>query len=105
MTKQEYNGWTNYETWNLALWIDNEQGSYEYWRERAQEVYQDTKEGDDRKHDATVSLADQLKAETEEAAPEITGFYADVLGAAISEVNWFEIAEHWIEEAIEELAE
>ena len=24
-----YNGWTNYETWNVALWIDNERGTYE----------------------------------------------------------------------------
>ena len=20
---REYNGWTNYETWNLKLWLDN----------------------------------------------------------------------------------
>ena len=26
MTDTEYNGWTNYETWNVALWIDNDQG-------------------------------------------------------------------------------
>ena len=23
-----YNGWTNYETWNVALWIQNEYGFY-----------------------------------------------------------------------------
>ena len=22
-----YNGWTNYETWNVALWLGNDQGS------------------------------------------------------------------------------
>ena len=26
---QEYNGWTNYETWNVALYMDNDYESYE----------------------------------------------------------------------------
>ena len=29
MSSQEYNGWTNYETWLMALNIDNDQGMQE----------------------------------------------------------------------------
>ena len=28
-----YNGWKNYETWNVALWIDNDEGLNELARE------------------------------------------------------------------------
>ena len=28
-----YNGYTNYETWAVALWMDNDQGSYAHYRE------------------------------------------------------------------------
>ena len=28
-----YNGWENYETWNVALWINNDQGLYSIARE------------------------------------------------------------------------
>ena len=28
LTDTEYNGWENYETWNVALWIQNDEGLY-----------------------------------------------------------------------------
>ena len=28
----EYSGWTNYETWNVGLWLNGEQGLYEIAR-------------------------------------------------------------------------
>jgi len=27
-SKNDYNGWKNYETWNVALWIANDPGLY-----------------------------------------------------------------------------
>jgi len=26
--EEDYNGWANYETWNVALYLDNDEGSY-----------------------------------------------------------------------------
>jgi hypothetical protein len=44
-------------------------------------------------------LSDRLKNEIEEANPvaDQASMWADLMGAALSEVNWHEIAEHYIE--------
>lgn len=110
-----YNGWTNYETWNVKLWMDNERGSYEAGRAMAREAYASTevREAGDvltRYERATYTLADQLKEEYEERSQEIleaakaTGtVWADLLSAALSEVNWDEIAKSMLnDEGFEE---
>ncbi len=103
----DYNGWKNYETWNVKLWIDNEQGSSEYWAEQASEAwetgeYKRAYSSQTRKESASCILADRLKDEFEEAQPEVTGMWADLLNAAMSEVDWYEIAENMLEEFEEE---
>jgi len=32
-TATTYNGWANWETWNVALWIDNDHDMYQFARE------------------------------------------------------------------------
>src|SRR5580704_12668285 len=83
MAERGYNGWSNYETWNLALWIGNEEGSDGYWRDVTQEVYDDA-EADrtfTRVERATLDLADRLKDDITEANPLAgqASFFADVL--------------------------
>lgn len=96
-----YNGWTNYETWNVALWIDNEQGSYNDSRERARACLE---AHDNDKDKAAGQLADELKEEFEEGNPLAgqASCFSDLLGAALSAVNWHEIAENYVEEVYEE---
>lgn len=107
----DYNGWTNYETWCVNLWWNNDEGSYNDITERARRAW-DEAEADGyntRKDNATRDLADDLKACVEELKDEWLGdrqssMFADLLGAAISEVNWYEIAEGMLEEYEEEEA-
>jgi hypothetical protein len=107
MTDTTYNGWTNYETWLVNLWMDNEQGSHEFFRETAREIYDGHEPiPDTRLTRAEVTrfrFADWLKEHHEENMPEMPGVYGDLLGGALSSVNWDEIARHYIE-AIEEEA-
>ena len=37
MTTQKYNGWANYETWNVSLWLGNDEDYYDIVREYCKE--------------------------------------------------------------------
>lgn len=97
-----YSGWTNYETWAAALWIDNDQGTYEMIGEWADEALA----GEGSGRDPENVLADQIKDMIEEGAPELeASMYSDMLNSALSEINYYEIAEGKIEEAKERKGE
>lgn len=103
MTAEKHNGWTNYETWSVNLILTNDQGSYNYWQEVAQECLDDTQADDnlgERREAAAGVLAERLKDEIEEGNPlkDDTTLYAQLLTAAISEANWYEIAASWLED-------
>jgi len=106
MTDATYQGWTNHSTWAVALWLDNDQGSYNYWREQAREAYRnatptqsDVSFGITRRVLAARSLADLLKDEIEEGSPlaDDATLYSDLLSSAIADTNWREIAESWLD--------
>ncbi len=103
MTKKEYNGWTNYETWCVSLWMDNEEGTQDYWLERADNCLGAARHDDNPKDNAIYDLSIAIKEEHEEAKPDALacGVFCDLITAAMSEVNWREIAKHFIEMAIE----
>ena len=101
--EQEYNGWTNRETWATALWINNEQGFYYY----AQDLIQEAKECQD--NDALNCLTDALEQWIGElldmemvlSAPpanrkELINMSKDI--GSLYRVNWKEIAESFLSE-------
>ena len=89
---QTCNGWTNYETWVINLWMNNDQGSPEYWAERAEELINDENSVD--------TLAHEIQGNHEDASKEraVIGPFADLLGYSLGRVNWHEIAESLISE-------
>lgn len=99
----EYNGWHNYETWAVKLWIDNEEPSYNAWRERTALLWADEERTFSpymsRSECARIALADDLKEYHEEVMPEVPGVWSDLLTAALSEVDWFEIADAMLTDA------
>ena len=116
-TDTTYNGWKNYETWAVALWIDNAQHTYEYARERGRDAMEEAKVALDDDHArygweiteekirnrAARILGDALKEEHEEASPcgHRADIYADLMQAALDSVDWVEIAEHYLPEESE----
>lgn len=103
---EKYNGWTNYETWCVNLWMDNDLPQQRYWADEAHTAYRNAHADATftREERAAFLLSDRIKAEYETAASDMletanfsVGPFADLLRAALSEVNWHEIAKHWIE--------
>lgn len=99
----KYSGWSNYETWAVALWIDNESSSYDYWRERAREVLKAAKVKHETyntpREEATYRLANMIEAEVKDGAPDLgASMYGDLLNASLSMVDWQEIAGHMFDE-------
>jgi hypothetical protein len=109
MSDKTYNGWTNYETWCVGVWIDNDEPIYREVTALAQETWDESgglsayakftgNEIFDREQKATYTLSDALKKKFEDEKPEMGAtVWADLLDCALDEVNWKELAEHFLE--------
>lgn len=89
-----YQGHSNYETWAVSLWIDNDESMYRHRLALAQECIRDN----DSKDAAVTAFADRLEEWVEDGKPELEGVYADLLNGALSEVDWRDLANTWMNE-------
>lgn len=106
MTDETYNGWKNYPTWAVNLWLANERGLYEMTLEAVQDEYQDAsnctqiRDGIWTLEEARrFNTADRLREMVEilcEQATEEAGIAADLFGYALELVDWHEIADSWL---------
>jgi hypothetical protein len=88
MTMSDYNGWTNYATWRINLEMFD--------------GYDGASDNDLDAYDLGQSLREMA---LETVAEQASGLALDYAEAFLSDVNWFEIAEHMIEDYREEEAD
>ncbi|HZZ26704.1 MAG TPA: hypothetical protein VFE46_01750 [Pirellulales bacterium] len=95
----KYQGWTNYETWCVALHLDNTRESYQRSRNDAQAAFERapstkrvTECGWTVREAAQSELATLLCDAVESEQPTLNGMFHDLLNGALSQVNWSEIA-------------
>ena len=88
--EQGYNGWTNYATWNINLWVDNEERDYRLKVEYLQQLGHKVTDIDVRRF---------VKDYMDNTTPDLKD--STVEGARFQDINWEEIASFWEEERID----
>lgn len=112
MSDNTYNGWTNYATWGVALVLDNDEGTYNEVNERAAslsrnvDLHPNVMSGIWSREDAIrFDLAEHVKDFTEELCglggeayglPEPSMMAQQVIAAGLADVDWQEIADHYL---------
>jgi len=108
MTDGTYNGWRNYPTWCVNLWLGNDEGSYNEARKLvsapidllgAESSYSLV----DPPRRRRLVAADRLKRWVRDIAePDEASLCSDLVGYALDEVDWLELAEPWLEDVDED---
>lgn len=109
----EYEGWSNRETWCANLWLANDEGLYNLVNELADQCWDDT-DADDASHGDRLSearyrlgnLLDEQFAEWatdvvegDPTSEELRRMLFDI--GSLYRVDWHEIAQGWVNEASE----
>jgi hypothetical protein len=110
MSDATYNGWTNYPTWCVHLWLTNEEGTQNAAAEMVNMAYGENVDkavymfgnADDNKQYAISCAADTLsqwvRAECD-GLHENADMVSDLFGYALGQVNWHEIVRAFLEVA------
>ena len=107
MTDVKYNGWTNYETWLTNLWYDDFTSDFNTMAEEGNFDHME-------KGEIKWRMAEFMQATVEEHLDYVigetsrqysVGFLHDLANSAIQEVDWHDIADHYLDDVMEYLTE
>jgi len=99
MNTLKYNGWTNYETWLCNMWFND----FDFTD--MMDMFDNCEDN----CDVLDIIENYIKEYVEEVveysfSPALQhGFMNDMLNAAISEIDWRDIAEHYVDDVVDEL--
>ena len=93
----KYNGWTNYETWLCNLWFEN----YDFTD--ILDIFEDYKERDDILRVIKNYIKDDVEYRVEESRESASGFVNDLINAALGEIDYYDIAEHYVDDVMSQL--
>lgn len=110
-----YNGWHNYETWLVNVHLTNNQKETDYWTNKAYDILVAVKNRpsdfpDPWIKDNTAAKLTLLSAMMEEITDQsykdlekssYDNLFCGLLGSALENVEWDEIAQHFVDSACE----
>jgi len=107
MSDDTFNGWKNYPTWCVNLWLSSDEMLYLEGLDIARDVAtwrHPTSEYWTEEQSVRFNTADVFKDwVTNVLTPDLgASFPADLLGYALGQVDWHEIADAWIEQVEED---
>lgn len=104
----QYNGWSNYETWVTKLWMDNDNYSDDEFLQEYLDNAEPRYDWETKLDRAVSDLEDYLKDWVDTQVEELNlgaNLLSDLLDGAISSINFREIARNMLEDIYEEESE
>lgn len=93
-----FNGWANYVTWLVHLSLTNEQEQYFHWRERTREIVDEQLMAENDVPSCWHVVHELRESVEVDCGIPNASLAADLMNAALSEVDWCEIAQEFIDD-------